>query len=116
MDTADGTDAFVLGKRKRKHEPDDPRQRERERVRNMSQELVNSGQIPRSPCLICGSRESLKIQHIEPMRPDRFVFLCKPCHDRANRPFCRTVSVLRFLGQFSVRPEAVLPREEVSCG
>ena len=112
MVTEDSTGAFVWSKRK----PEDPRQRERQRIRNMSYNLVQTGEIPKRPCLTCGSCESLKIQHIEPMRPDRFVFLCESCHRRANRPLYRAVSVLRFHGQFSVRPEAALPREEVCSG
>lgn len=107
MVTEDGNGAFVWSKR----ESPDPRQCERQRIHNMSQELVSSGRIPRSPCLICGSCESLKIQHIEPMRPGRFVFLCKSCHYRANHPLYRTVSVLRYFGQFSVRPEAAVMRK-----
>ncbi len=112
MDTADGTDAFVLGKRK----PDRLRGRKRDQIQEMSQKLVDSGEIPRTPCLICGSQEALRMQHIEPMRPDRFVFLCESCHKRANRPLCRTVLVFCPLGQFSVRPEAAIPRKEVCCG
>ena len=111
MDTADGTDAFVLGKRKRGR----MRQRERKQIRKMSRELVRTGQIPETPCLLCGSQQSLTIHHIEPMRPDRFVFLCEPCHDRAHRPLYRKISVAVANGQFSIRPEAALPRKEV-CG
>ncbi len=108
MDTADGTDAFVLGKRK----PDRPRHRKRNQIREMSRKLVESGQIPKKPCLLCGSKKSLEIHHIEPMRPDRFVFLCRACHTRAHRPLYRTITVPRAFGQFSVRPEAAHPREE----
>ena len=109
MDTADGTDAFELGKRKR----DRPRHRKRNQIREMSRKLVESGEIPKKPCLLCGSKKSLTIHHTEPMRPDRFVFLCKPCHARAHRPLYRTITVRRAVGQFSVRPEATHPREEV---
>ncbi len=112
MDTADGTDAFVLGKRK----PDRPRQRKRNQIREMSRELVRAGEIPQTPCLLCRSKEGLTIYHIEPMRPDRFVFLCKPCHARAHRPLYRTITVRRAFGQFSVRPEATRQRKEVRRG
>ena len=112
MDTADGTDAFVLGKRKRR----DPRQSQRKKIRKMSLQLVKTGQIPQTPCLLCGSRDGLTIHHIEPMRPNRFVFLCQECHNRAHHPLHRTISIPVAEGQFSVRPEAVIPRKEVCCG
>ena len=112
MDTADGTDAFVLGKRKRGR----TRQWQRKQIRKMSHRLVKSGKIPLTPCLLCGSRESPTIHHFEPMRPDRFVFLCQPCHDRAHRPLYRAILIPVTLGQFSIRPEAALPRREVCCG
>ena len=112
MDTADGTDAFVLGKRKHR----DPRQRQRKKIRKMSLQLVRSGQIPKKPCLLCRSRDGLTIHHIEPMRPDRFVFLCQECHNRAHHPLHRTISIPVAQGQFSIRPEAALPREGVCCG
>ena len=112
MVTVDSTGAFVWSKRK----PDRLRGRKREQIQQMSQKLVDSGEIPLTPCLICGSQEALRMQHIEPMRPDRFVFLCKPCHYRANYPLYRVVSFTRYRGQFSVRPEAVVPRKEVCCG
>ncbi len=112
MDTADGTDAFVLGKRK----PDRPRNRKRNQIREMSRQLVESGEISKRPCLLCGSQKSLTIHHTEPMRPDRFVFLCKPCHARAHRPLYRTITVRRAFGQFSVRPEATRQRKEVCPG
>ena len=112
MDTVESTGAFILSKRKRRR----LRQRQRKQIRLMSRELVKSGQIPERPCLLCGSQQSLTIHHIEPMRPDRFVFLCQPCHDRAHRPLFRKISVPVALGQFSIRPEAAFPREEVCCG
>ena len=111
MVTADGTDAFVLSKRKRRR----LRQWERKQIRRMSRELVRTGQIPETPCLLCGSREDLTIHHIEPMRPDRFVFLCKPCHDRGHRPLFRKISVPVADGQFSIRPEAAIRRKELCC-
>ena len=82
MDTADGTDAFVLGKRKRR----DPRQSQRKKIRKMSLQLVKTGQIPQTPCLLCGSRDGLTNSHIEPMRPNRFVFLFHACHHRPHPP------------------------------
>ncbi len=112
MDTADGTDAFVLGKPKHR----DTRQRQRKQIRRLSHYLVRTGEIPQKPCLICGSEENLTIHHFEPMRPDRFVFLCEPCHQRAHRPLYRSVPIPVAEGQFSVRPEAAIPRGEVCCG
>ena len=107
MATADGTDAFLLGKRThgRSHT------RQRLRIREMSRELVRAGEIPKKPCLICGSLEGLTIYHIEPMRPDRFVFLCRECHVRAHRPLYRQISITRPFGQFSIRPEAAVMRK-----
>ena len=124
MDTADGTDAFVLGKRKRKRDRrcdrscdrDHTRELLREQIRKMSRHLVRSGQIPKKPCLICGSRDNPTIYHIEPMRPDRFLFLCQTCYNRAHRSLYRTISIPRAFGQFSIRPEAAIPRKEVCCG
>ena len=112
MVTADGTDAFVLGKRKHR----DTRQRQRKQIRRLSHYLVKTGEIPKKPCLICGSKENLTIHHFEPMRPDRFVFLCEPCHQRAHHPLHRTISIPVAEGQFSVRPEAAIPREGVCRG
>ncbi len=109
MDTADGTDAFVLGKRKHR----DRRQSQRKKIRKMSLQLVKTGQFPKTPCLLCGSRDGLTIHHFEPMRPDRFVFLCQECHNRAHHPLHRTISIPVLEGQFSVRPEAAIPRKEV---
>ncbi len=117
MVTADGTDAFVLGKRRRSRAGlSRTRQWQRMQIRRMSRCLVISGQIPERPCLLCGSQESLKIHHIEPLRPGRFVFLCGECHDRAHRTLYRQISIPSPFGQFSVRPEAALPREDVCLG
>ncbi len=112
MVTVDSTGAFVWSKRK----PDRLRGRKREQIQQMSQKLVDSGEIPLTPCLICGSQEALRMQHIEPMRPDRFVFLCETCHERAHHPLHRTISIPVEEGQFSVRPEAAIPRKEVRRG
>ncbi|MCH7885922.1 MAG: hypothetical protein IIC01_11835 [Planctomycetes bacterium] len=68
------------------------------------------------PCLICGSWENLTIHHIEPVQPDRFVFLCGPCHVLAHMPVFRTMEVCIASGHFSIRPEAALPRKEVARG
>ncbi len=54
MDTADGADAFVLGKRDRGRGR--TRQRQRMQIRKMSHRLVKTGQIPEKPCLVCGSQ------------------------------------------------------------
>ncbi len=119
MVTADGTDAFVLGKRTHGRAAlsrSRGRTRQRLRIREMSRELVRAGEIPQTPCLLCGSQESLTIHHFEPIRPDRFVFLCEPCHDRAHRPLYRSILIPVTLGQFSIRPEAAIPRKEVPCG
>ena len=116
MVTADGTDAFVLGKRKRGRSRSHTRQWQRMQIRRMSHGLVISGQIPERPRLPSGSQESLTIHHFEPMRPNRFVFLCGECHDRAHRPLYRMIPVPALEGQFSVRPEAAIPRKEVCCG
>ena len=113
MVTADGTDAFVLGKRT--HGRSHTRQWQRVQIQRMSHCLVISGQIPETPCLVCGSQDGLTIRHLEPMRPDRFFFLCRECHIRARRPLYRRISIPLPHGQFSVRPEAILPREEVPC-
>ena len=96
-----------------------PRRSQRKKhtkIRRKSRKLVNSGQTPERPCLICGSKHDLTVHHIEPIRPNRFVFLCRPCHVRAHRPLYRQVSVPLAYGQFSIRPEAAIPRKEVRCG
>lgn len=112
MVTEDGNGAFVWSKRRRRDRgPERTRQWKRKQIRRMSRCLVLSGEIPETPCLICGSTESLKIHHIEPMRPDRFVFLCESCHDRAHRSLYRTIYIPRPLGQFSIRPEAAVMRK-----
>ncbi len=97
-------------------EPDRTLSRKHKKIRSKSCKLVASGQVPKQPCLICGSREALTLHHIEPIQHDRFVFLCWPCHDRVHRPLYRQITVPLAYGQFSIRREAVLPRKEVRCG
>ena len=83
------------------------------KIRRKSRKLVNSGQVPERPCLVCGSREDLTVHHVEPVQRDRFVFLCRPCHVRAHQPLYRHMLVPLAYGQFSIRPEAGIPRKEV---
>ncbi|UCC32164.1 MAG: hypothetical protein JSU86_07755, partial [Phycisphaerales bacterium] len=85
MVTADGTAIVSLGKRRRSL----TRQWQRHRIRKMSHRLVKSGEIPKTPCLLCGADENLTIHHLEPMRPGGFVFLCESCHKRAHTPLYR---------------------------
>ena len=92
------------------------RQLGRHRVRRKSNKLVKTGQVDLAPCLVCGSEQDLTIHHIEPIQPDRFVFLCRPCHVLAHMPVYRTMRVCIASGHFSIRPDAVLPRKEVACG
>ena len=91
-------------------------QREHQRIRMKSRHLVKSGKIPERPCLACGTRENLTIHHIEPIQHHRFVFLCRPCHIRLHQPLYRQVTVPLAYGQFSIRPEAAIPRKEVCRG
>jgi len=92
------------------------RQRKHKRILKKSHNLVNSGEISVTPCLICGAREDLTIHHFKPMRADRFVFLCGQCRFRAHRARYRQVSVPVGYAQFRVPPEAPVPRKEVCCG
>ena len=83
MVTADGTGTLGPCKPRRRN----ARQRRRERIRMKSRKLVRSGKIARTPCVVCGSKENLEIHHhVEPMRPDGFVFLCEAYHKQAHRP------------------------------
>ncbi len=91
------------------------RKKSRNGIRWRSGRLVKTGKIDLAPCVVCGSWENLTIHHIEPIRPDRFVFLCEACHDLAHRPVFRTLKVCVASGHFSVLPEAVLPKKEVAC-
>jgi hypothetical protein len=69
------------------------------------------------PCAACGSTENLTIHHVPPIRPDRFVFLCKSCHVLVHKPIFRTIEVCVAEGQFDILPQAVLePKKEVAGG
>ncbi len=92
------------------------RQEKRGRLRRKSTRLVKNGQIDLTPCVACGSTRDLTIHHVEPIQPDRFVFLCKPCHVLAHKPIFRTMEVCIASGHFSIRPEAVLGPKEVARG
>ena len=92
------------------------RQRKHKRILEESHNLVNSGEIPVTPCQICGAREDLAIHLLKPLRADRFVFLCGECRFRAHRARYRQVSVPFGYAQFRVPPEADVPRREVCCG
>ena len=112
MVTADHIRTVSFCKRKRR----ESRQSLRRQIRKMSRELVKSGEIPPQPCLVCGSEEDPSIHHVGHMRPDRFVFLCVPCHVRAHRAVYRTVRIPVALGQFSIRPEAGMQRRKAPAG
>ena len=92
------------------------RKKRRNRLRNKSTRLVKTGKVDLAPCLVCGSEQDLTIHHIAPIQPDRFVFLCRPCHVLAHMPVYRTMRVCIASGHFSIRPDAVLPKKEVACG
>ena len=93
-----------------------PRGKVRHRIRVQSYMLVKRGEVDLTPCLVCGSEQNLTIHHVEPMQPDRFVFLCEQCHALAHKPVFRTMEVCIASGHFSIRPEAILPRKETRCG
>ena len=101
----DGTEVVSSGNRN--PTPNSVRRHLRREIGNMSRALVRSGEIPEQPCLLCGSGEKITIHHLEPVRPDRFVFLCRPCHDLAHKRMHRWIRVPVVQGQFSIRPEAV---------
>ncbi len=86
------------------------------RLCRKSTRLVKTGKIDLAPCLVCGSEQDLTIHHVEPIQADRFVFLCTPCHVLAHKPVFRTMKVCIASGEFSIRPDAVLPKKEVACG
>ena len=88
----------------------------RNHIRRKSTRLVKQGRIELTPCVVCGSEQNLTIHHVEPIQPDRFVFLCKECHVLAHMPVFRTMEVCVASGHFSIRPEAILPVKEVSRG
>ena len=114
MVTVDSTASPVRIKRRGKGAPH--RQKVRNRLRAKSTRLVKTGQIDLAPCLVCGSEQNLTIHHVEPIQPDRFVFLCEECHVLAHKPVFRTIKVCIASGHFSIRPEAILPRKEVPRG
>ncbi len=105
----DGTEVVSSGNRN--PTPNWMRRKLRREIGNMSRELVRSGEIPEQPCLLCGSGENITIHHLEPVRPDRFVFLCRPCQNLAHRRMFRWIRVPVVQGQFSIRPEAVARRQ-----
>ncbi len=86
------------------------------RLCRKSTRLVKTGKIDLTPCVVCGSEQDLEIHHVEPIQADRFVSLCRPCHILTHRPVFRTIRVCIASGEFSIRPEAVLPRKQVACG
>ncbi len=86
------------------------------RLRSKSTRLVKTGQVDLTPCVVCGSQVDVEIHHIEPIQPDRFIFLCRPCHVLVHQPVFRTMQVCIALGHFSIRPEAIVPRKKVTCG
>ena len=88
----------------------------RNRVRRKSTRLVKQGRIELTPCVVCGSEQNLTIHHVEPIQPDRFVFLCEECHVLAHKPVFRTIQVCIASGHFSIRPEAILPVKAVPRG
>ena len=92
------------------------RTKRRSRLRKKSARLVMTGKVELTPCLVCGSQDDLTIHHIEPIQADRFVLLCRPCHVLAHQPVFRTMQVCIAPGHFSIRPEAILPKKEVTLG
>ena len=113
MVTVDSTASPVRVKRRGKGAR--KRQKGRQRLRGRSTKLVKTGKVDLTPCLICGSEKDLEIHHVEPIQRDRFVFLCREHHVLAHQPVFRTIEVCIASGHFSVRPEALAPRREVSC-
>ena len=114
MVTVDSTATPVEPKRRGKGA--EHRNKVRNRVRGKSSKLVKHGRIDLTPCLICGSEQNLTIHHVEPIKPDRFVFLCEACHTLAHTPVFRMMKVCVASGHFSVLPEAVLPKKELPRG
>ncbi len=93
------------------------RQEKRGRLRRKSTRLVKTGRVDLTPCVACGSTRDLTIHHVSPIQPDRFVFLCQPCHVLVHKPVFRTMEVCIAPGHFSIRPEALTARrEEVARG
>ncbi len=114
MVTVDSTAVAV--RPKRRGQGARKRRRRGHRIGRRSAKLVKTGKVDLTPCLVCGSEENLTIHHVEPIQPDRFVFLCEPCHVLAHRPVFRTMEVCVASGHFSIRPDAVLPKKEVGHG
>ena len=92
------------------------RKRRHNRIGRKSARLVKTGRVDLTPCVACGSQDNLTIHHVEPIQPDRFVFLCEPCHVLAHKPVFCTMQVCIASGHFSIRPEAILPLKEVPGG
>ena len=108
MVTVDSTASPVRLKRRGKGATH--RKKIRNRLRSMSTRLVKTGKVDLTPCVVCGSQVDVEIHHIEPIQPDRFIFLCRPCHVLAHQPVFRTMQVCIATGHFSIRPDAVLPK------
>ncbi len=114
MVTVDSTASPVRLKRRGKGAR--KRQKRRHRIGRRSARLVKTGKVDLTPCLVCGSEQNLTIHHVEPIKANRFVFLCEPCHVLAHKPVFRTMEVCVASGHFSVCPDAVLPKKEVPGG
>lgn len=106
MVTVDSTASPV--RLKRRGQGARKRQKRRGRMRRRSARLVKSGRVELTPCVGCGSTQNLTIHHVEPIQPDRFVFLCEECHALAHKPIFRTIEVCVASGHFSIRPEAIV--------
>ncbi len=111
MVTVDSTASPVRLKRRGKGAAH--RKRRRSRLRRRSTRLVKTGQVDLTACMVCGSTRNLTIHHVEPIQPDRFVFLCEECHVLAHRPVFRTMQVCVASGHFSIRPEAIVHRTDL---
>ena len=110
MVTVDSTASPV--RPKRRGQGARKRQKSRGRIRCRSARLVKSGRVDLTPCIVCGSTQNLTIHHVEPIQPDRFVFLCEKCHVLAHKPIFRTMEVCIASGHFSILPEAIVGRTE----
>ena len=110
MVTVDSTASPV--RLKRRGQGARKRQKRRGRIRGRSARLVKPGRVELTPCVVCGSTQNLTIHHVEPVQPDRFVFLCEECHALAHKPIFRTMEVCIAAGHFSIRPEAIVGRTE----
>ena len=111
MVTVDSTASPV--RPKRRGQGARKRQKRRGRIRGRSAKLVKSGRVELTPCVACGSTQNLTIHHVEPIQPDRFVFLCEECHVLAHKPIFRTMEVCIASGHFSILPEAVVGRTDL---